>query len=512
MSIFSSVKARKPKRSKFDLSHEHKFTCSMGELIPFYCEDVIPGDSFKISTSSLVRLAPMIAPMMQNVRVETHFFFVPNRLIWEDWEKFITKGVDGTDTPVTPHFVAPYFNKGSVGDYLGLPVGVTLPNTSSLPFRAYRLIWNEYFRDQNLQDPLPLPLTSGAESELSLADLNSRCWTKDYFTSALPWTQRGPEVRLPIGTKVPVMAEVPSSLNTPIFRKLKDDSFAENTTLSQRPGAGVPFPRLTMTGYEDNVYYDPNGTLVADLSEATATTINELRRSIALQQWLERNARSGARYKEQILAHFGVISPDSRLQRPEFLGSTRTPIIVSEVLQTSATDSMSPQANMAGHGISAPGGKECSAFFNEHGWIIGLLSIIPDASYYQGLPRRYTRFDNMDYAFPEFAHLGEQPIYNKEIFAKDLVNADKIFGYTPRYAEYKYRPSLISGEFRSSLEFWHLGRKFENAPQLNSDFVTCKPSQRVFAVNDDSDKFWIQSFFHVTAKRPLPYYGTPAII
>lgn len=508
MSIFSSVKARKPKRSKFDLSHEHKFTCSMGELIPFYCEDVIPGDSFKISTSSLVRLAPMIAPMMQNVRVETHFFFVPNRLIWDEWEKFITKGVDGTDSPVTPYANKPSIPPGSVGDYFGIPVSDTIPNLNVLPFRAYRLIWNEYFRDQNLQDPLSISLASGLDTTPGLGDIQYRCWTKDYFTSALPWTQRGPEVTLPLTGNAPVVLENASGTKTGMLQVAGSPSRAPlNGNLVSAGNIG----RFENASNEQLVY-DPNGSLVADMSDVSSTTINELRRSIALQQWLERNARSGARYKEQILAHFGVISPDSRLQRPEFLGSTRTPIIVSEVLQTSATDSNSPQANMAGHGIAAPGGKECSAFFNEHGWIIGLISIIPDASYYQGIPRRFTRFDNMDYAFPEFAHLGEQPIYNKEIFAKDTINADKTFGYTPRYAEYKYRPSMISGEFRSSLEFWHLGRKFENAPQLNSDFVTCKPSQRVFAVTDNSDKFWIQSFLHVTAKRPLPYYGTPTII
>lgn len=510
MSIFSSVKARKPKRSKFDLSHEHKFTCSMGQLVPFYCEDVIPGDSFKISSSSLVRLAPMIAPMMQNVRVETHFFFVPNRLIWEDWEKFITKGVDGLDSPVSPFcdISSPGFSVGSLGDHLGFPTNIPLGKISVLPFRAYHLIWNEYFRDQNLQPEFPISLSSGSQEPTGLENLQYRCWTKDYFTSALPWTQRGPEVTLPLTGNAPVVLENASGTKTGMLQVAGSPSRAPlNGNLASAGNMG----RFENASNEQLVY-DPNGSLVADMSDVSSTTINELRRSIALQQWLERNARSGARYKEQILAHFGVISPDSRLQRPEFLGSTRTPIIVSEVLQTSATDSTSPQATMAGHGISAPGGKECSAFFNEHGWIIGLLSIIPDASYYQGLPRRYTRFDNMDYAFPEFAHLGEQPIYNKEIFAEDTVNADNIFGYTPRYAEYKYRPSMISGEFRSSLEFWHLGRKFKNAPQLNSDFVTCKPSQRVFAVTDDSDKFWIQSFLHVTAKRPLPYYGTPTII
>lgn len=559
--IFNSIRLKRPKRNVFNLSYENKLTMNMGELVPIMCMPIVPGDKFRVNTEALVRLAPLVAPMMHRVNVYTHYFFVPNRLVWDQWEDFITKGIDGEDTPVLPYLhllentsliatqskLVNYFGDSSLWDYLGLPSlagigsvsysdlkarnGVVVPTgfkVSALPFRAYQLIYNEYYRDQNLTDPVQFGLGGGSVSGIELASLlalRRRAWEKDYFTSALPWLQRGPEVTVPINggqTGLDVYYQSPGAKKGQVWR----DQLGRDWDLGavydpaliaypgQKPDQGQYVATKVGGNANDNFapQLDPNGTLKVDVDEM-GVSIQDLRTSNALQRWFERNARGGSRYIEQILAHFGVRSSDARLQRPQFLGGGKMPIAVSEVLQTSSTNATSPQANMAGHGISAGVNNGFKHFFEEHGYVIGLMSILPRTGYQQGVPRDFTKFDNMDFYFPEFAHLSEQEIKNQELYvSNDPTYNEGTFGYTPRYAEYKYHESEAHGDFRGNMSFWHLNRIFADKPNLNTSFVECNPSDRVFATaGTREDKFWVQIYQDVKALRLMPKYGTPML-
>lgn len=520
MSIFKKIKLYKPKRNVFDLSHEVKLSCNFGQLVPFMCQEVVPGDTFKNQTELLIRVAPMIAPLMHRVNVYTHFFFVPNRLIWDDWEEFITGGNDGDSAPVYPMtpLVSSVDKEGSLADYLGYPTPTSLSYfASALPFRAYNLIWNEYYRDQNLQVESEFSHASGQDTKTS-HELKYRCYEKDYFTSALPWTQRGGDVVLPMGSEANVVYDNPDGL---LQRLVLDDG----TPVPDDGLMEVTHPNMAyMNGSAKTteVNLDPNGTLKADLEGATTVTINELRRATRLQAWLERNAIGGARYIEQIFAHFGVKSSDSRLQRPEFLGGGKQPVMISEVLQTSQSTTgqdASPLAQMAGHGIAVGQSNTFKKFFEEHGWVIGILSIMPRTGYQQGLPRQFTKADKFDYFWPEFAHLGEQPVFNYELYgAKGAFNSpamQEVFGYQSRYAEYKFIPNSSHGQFKTTLNYWHLDRIFAAQPTLSSDFVTCDPAKqdmnRIFAVEDVNDHFYVQLYNKLTALRPMPKFSTPML-
>jgi len=524
------IKIQAPKKSKFDLSHEKKLSFNMGELIPILLQDVMPGDSFRVKSEQMLRLAPMLAPMMHRVNVYMHFFFVPNRLVWTEWERFITGNETGdvSPPPVFPTFTvgntgwgAPpspltsWFSTGSLADYLGVPTwdpvapvtpGASPKNVSALPFRAYQLIWNEYFRDQDLQtsintsapgfmDSGPVPVANYS----GLLTIRKRAWEKDYYTSARPFAQKGGAVGIPFTYK-PV-SDVVDSSGAP----------APGNTLVGTL-AGGPLPNL-MVGKTD---YQTGGVQGRIENIESLATINEFREANALQRFLEKLARSGNRYIEYIKSIFGETSSDSRLQRPEYLGGGRAPIVISEVLSTfDNTAGGNPQGTMSGHGISVGNTNGFTQSFNEHGYVIGLISVLPRTGYQQGLPKHFTRFDQFDFPIPDFAHLGEQEVKNKEVFvdyneAVDLNEAT--FGYQSRYSECKFQNSTSHGDFRTSLAFWHMDRLFAVRPGLNGSFIESDPTLRIFAITDpDLDHLWCMVYNDVSAVRPLPYYGTPTL-
>lgn len=499
-------------------------SAQMGKLIPFLCREILPGDRFSVQSDFFLRFAPMLAPIMHRVNVHTHYFFVPNRLVWDEWKDFITGGQDGTLQPAKPYLNIPdldgVFGVNTLMDYMGLPVpvpGDPNPYTEdvkidALPFRAYQLIYNEYYRDQNCEDPVEFSIGSGKVTEADaerILSLRNRCWEKDYFTSALPWTQRGQEVNIPLAGDAPIKLNPDAGVQTPVYKNADGSVFSGHAGAMSLTNGGIV--QAADGAYPQRL--DPNGTLIADLTGASTVTINDLRRSVALQSWLENNAVGGSRYVEQLLAHFGVRSSDARLQRPEFLGGGMSPAVFSEVLQTSET-AETPQANMAGHGVAGGSHHGFNRFFEEHGWLIAVFSVTPRSNYSQGIERQFTKFDKLDYAFPEFAHLGEQPIYNRELYlGTDGLN-DDVFGYTPRYAEYKYIPSRVAGNFRADLSFWHLGRIFTGRPNLNEDFVHIHPTDtsRIFAVTDsEAEQLYVQIVNRVHARRVLPRFGVPRL-
>lgn len=503
------------------MSHQRKLSCAIGALTPIFSEECLPGDTWRCSTSTMLRFAPLVAPVMHQVSVYCHFFFVPNRIIWDNWNDFIFGGEDGTNASVAPFLTPSAIAKNTLPDYLGVPTGVAGLKHLGFLYAAYQKIWNEYYRDQNLQtsatDIGADKLTDGDNTSVAgLRVLRYRAWQHDYLTSALPFTQKGPEATIPLGTAADIGFHN-SNVGATVFR---DGNFTTTGNLNLEvdvPATGTnqgPLEIDTGGGVRVGATIDNSTNLFADLSNATAASINDLRAAFRLQEWLERNARAGSRVNEGLMAHFGVRSSDARLDRPEFIGGCATPVVISEVLQTSSTDATTPQANMSGHGISVGAGRQWKYYCEEHGHIIGIMSVMPKTAYQQGLPKKFIRFDKFDYAFPTFARLGEQPILNIEVYADGTSADDQVFGYTPRYSAYKYINDTVHGEFRDTLDFWHMGRKFASRPALNSDFVKCKPSEvgRVFAVPQaEEQQLYVYVAHRCSAKRTLPYYGTPTI-
>lgn len=589
--IFNSVKLTKPARNLFDLSFDNKSTVEFGELVPVLLQEMLPGDEVRLKQEVYVRLMPTLSPILHKVDVYLHTFFVPNRLIYDRWNDFLTGEVndDAAHTPLTPphtHFEdlgmvnrqlyqyglsvfspapleftqpdpsnvpvwntsysEPAYPLGFLSDYLGLPTSVkdnypcktfdSLP-ISLLPFRAYQLIYNEYYRDENLIPELDFSreggyfdsvyFASNMYETFSLFMLRHRAWRKDYFTASLPWTQKGAQVILPLGSSAPLTGN-------PSFAFANVVETGDRHWLTYNPatasGSATGGTLAIQDFSADGDWSLSRGSLQVDLSHASSASINDFRVALRVQEWLEKNARCGSRYIEQILAHFGVMTPDARLQRPEFLGGSKATLTVTEVLQSSPYDpdkgNYTPVGLPAGKVTGYDNNSDIHYYCYEHGYLMTIASVMPKANYYQGIPRHWTRTSLMDFYWPEFANLGEQGTFNHEIFVPFAASANQSpglftaygdFGYMPRYMEYRCNQDTIHCDFRDSLDFWHLARQFNSAPALNEFFID------VFAVRDGLDRIFsvttstngkhilMEVFNDFKALRPLPVYAVPSL-
>jgi len=514
---FSMIPRADIPRSSFQIQTAHKTTFDSGYLVPIYVDEVLPGDTFNLKMTAFARLATPIFPVMDNMYLDSFFFFVPNRLLWENWQRFMGEQTNPGDSTayLVPQVETPEggYAIGSLQDYMGLPtVGqVTAGQTvshSAFHLRAYNLIWNEWFRDQNLQDSLPVNIDDGPDDPADYV-IQRRGKRHDYFTSSLPWPQKGDAVQLPLGTIAPIVADVPANGYPTVLVGGAPHNF-RNVPATDRVYIETGAPHAT------------SGPLYADLSAATAATINQLRESFQIQRLLERDARGGTRYTEIIRSHFGVISPDARLQRPEYLGGGSTPVIVNPVAQTSATSidgSDSPLGNLGAMATALAKGHGFTQSFTEHGVVIGMVAVRADLTYQQGMKRMWSRRTRYDFYFPVFAHLGEQAVLNKEIYTTGTSSDDDVFGYQERWAEYRYHPAMITSLFRSTaagtLDAWHLAQKFNSLPTLNDTFIQdTPPVDRVVAIGAGANgqQFIFDSFFDIRAARPMPLYSVPGLI
>lgn len=497
--IFESVGGLVPGRSVFDLSYEKKFTCDMGQLIPVMCDEVVPGDFFQLGNQVIIRFQPLVAPVLHEINLFVHYFFVPYRLLWDDWEEFISGGVTGDVVHALPVWEptllpVPKNGIGSLWDYMGFPTGVDPDGAYPIDFprNAYNFVYNEYYRDQNLI----------TEVSLTNEDILNRAWEKDYFTSALEWQQRGTAPALPISGTTSAVWTAGDFLADNVNTTVGFDSSGINNKMQRTANPNVAANALG--------FFNAN---TVDLSVASTFDIADLRLAVQIQKWMERNARSGARYTEFLKAHFGVSPRDERLQRPEYIGGSKNPIIISEVLQTSATAvGSTAQGNLAGHGIGVSESFCGKYHAKEYGLIIGIMSVMPKPAYSQGINRQWLRRTKYDFFFPEFANLSEQAIEQAEIYAMDtLADNTKIFGYQGRYDEMRTKDNMVVGEMRTTFDYWHLCRQFSAAPELNEDFVKCVPDKRIFA--DEADPGLIVSFGNVIkAFRPLPVQAEPGLM
>lgn len=530
--LFSQVPTAQIPRSKFNRSHGLKTTFDSGYLVPIFVDEVLPGDTFSMDCTLFARVATLISPIMDNMYMDTFWFFVPERLLFDHFQAMCGEQDNPTDStdylfPTVKSPTGTGFEVGSIADYFGLPTGIPNLEVRAEPFRAYNLIYNEWFRDENLQESLPF--TRADSDQYSNYKLVRRGKRHDYFTSSLPWPQKGPGVELPFGGTAALTVADNASLNMPagyLFSSANHNAvnlgfFPTNLALNAKSQIGFDnYETNTISGYGANPQNFPlkaiNGVNV-DLTSATSITINQFREAFQIQRWYERAARGGTRYTEIIRSFFGVVSPDARLQRPEYLGGSSNRIDVNVIPQTSGTTDVSPQANLSAFAVATNGrGNGFSKSFTEHGWIIGLVNVRADLTYQQGINRMWTRSTKFDMYWPTFAFLGEQAVLNKEIFAQGNEEDDKVFGYQERYAEYRYAPSQVTGKFRStyaqSLDSWHLAQKFENLPKLSPEFIVDNPPiDRVVAVPSEP-QFLLDCWFNLSCVRPMPVYGVPGLM
>lgn len=536
------------KRSTFDRSSQLKTTFNAGELIPLLVEEVLPGDTFQLSTSLVIRMSTPIHPVMDNAYFDLYYFYVPSRIVWEHWKEF-----NGENTTTAweqqveyeiPQLTSPTstgWEKGTIADYMGIPTGIAELSVNALPFRAYVKIWNDWFRDQNVQDPALVDLDDTTRAGVNTGTYQSDAQLggkplpvnkyHDYFTSCLPEPQKGPAVLLPLGESAEVWGREDRALMlSNLDTNIKNTNKGANLKYSKDDNRLYPSD-ITGNGFTNGSYFnistkedaDARGLtspIYADLSKATAATVNELRQAFQLQKLYERDARGGTRYIEVIKSHFGVTSPDQRQQRPEYLGGTRIPININDVIQTSSTDTTSPQGNTAAYSLT--GERETASFtksFTEHGYIIGVGCVRTEHTYQQGLERMWSRKRRFDFYWPALANIGEQAVLNKEIYAQGTAEDDEAFGYQEAWAEYRYKPSRVSGAFRSTyaqtLDVWHYGDKFTSLPTLTDTFMreTKNNIDRTLAVQStQEDQFLADFYFETKATRPMPIYSIPGMI
>ncbi len=518
---FSQVPKATISRSQFNRSHTHKTTFDAGLLIPIYVDEVLPGDTFNLNLSMFARLSTPIFPVMDNMVLDVFFFFVPYRLVWDNWKRFCGEQDDPTDSIA---FTIPQSTAAStrdaldVGDYMGIPPGFTQTDVNALPLRSYNLIWNEWFRDQNLQDSITVQKGDGPDAHTFTRNLQSRGKRHDYFTSCLPWPQKQTlGVELPLGSSAPVVRKTATE-----EIGIEWDEAGPVITQGFLGNAGIGIDiKAGVAPVGDTVQWGADVGLEADLSSATAATINSLRQAFQIQKLLERDARGGTRYTELVKSHFGVSSPDSRLQRSEFLSGGSAPLIVSQVARTEGATTV---GKLAGFATVTDSGIGFNKSFTEHGTIIGLVAARADLTYQQGLHRMWSRSTRYDFFWPAFSNLGEQSVLNKEIYMRNFdaggapPNDDnnKVFGYQERWAEYRYKPSMISGQFRSehgtSLDPWHLAQEFSTLPVLGNTFIKdTPPVDRVIAVPSEPH-FIFDSYFSIKCARPMPVYSVPGLI
>jgi hypothetical protein len=555
-SRFSTLPKANISRSQFDRSSSLKTSFNVGDVVPFYLDEVLPGDTFKISTSKVVRFQTLLTPMMDNVYLDTYYFFVPNRLVWDHWKEFNGENTQSAWIPEVeysiPQVTAPSggWNIGTIADYFGIPTGVSGLSVSALPFRAYTMIMNEWFRDQNLVDPLLLDTDDTTrigsnDAGIDKVELGGKPFVAakyhDYFTSCLPAPQKGPDVMIPVtgaGAALPVVplnqdalkapglptgmingvgAGYPNSSGYPFkyFYGYNPSGSANYDTFDE-----VPKYSLTPDSAGENNFVVPANLWAINTGSQAAATINQLRMAFQIQKLYERDARGGTRYTEILRSHFGVVSPDARLQRPEYLGGNRIPININQVIQTSGTvEGSTPQGATSGQSLTTDRHSDFTKSFTEHGYVIGLLVARYDHTYQQGLDRLWSRKGRFDFYWPVLANIGEQAVKNKEIYAQGTDVDDEVFGYQEAWAEYRYKPNRVTGEMRSSapasLDIWHLGDDYSALPRLSAEWIQedAKTVDRVLAVQSSvSNQLFADLYVKNICTRPMPMYSIPGLI